>query len=104
MLCMKHSMCVLVISTAMTCSLVVQRRTKPFPHALHEAQYVCASNKYSYDLFLGCAEEEERAYYLETQAARKQQKKLKGRGKMKKRGQDKVCVGGWGVWGGGGGV
>ena len=48
-------------------------------------------------LFLGCAEEEERAYYLETQAARKQQKKLKGRGKMKKRGQDKVCV-----WGGGG--
>ena len=43
-------------------------------------------------LAIGCAEEEERAYYLETQAARKQQKKLKGRGKMKKRGQDKVCV------------
>ena len=54
------------------------------------------SSKCSYDLFFGCAEEEERAYYLETQAARKQQKKLKGRGKMKKRGQDKVCVCVWG--------
>ena len=58
----------------------------------HSMRVCIPSNKCSYDLFLGCAEEEERAYYLETQAARKQQKKLKGRGKMKKRGQDKVCV------------